>query len=169
MTGQLWTQVLYSLPRPVQSTTSALKQLQLAVLQSQSLRKHTGRATVPEDDMHTEASMEYGSSDADMCSAVLCVAEHDCPTATSLLVNFMLLLGHMAKNYELEKADFLRQLKASRAPEVNKGMCNIICIPADVHHHEPCSGGFIMRCFRLPAVCASLAQWDTWTLCQRLV
>lgn len=123
------TQVLYSLPRPVQSTISALKQLQLAVLQSQSPQEHTGRATVPEDDLHIEGFMDYDSSYADTSSAVIYAAQHFNPTANSLLVNFLLLLGHIARNYDLEKANFLRQLKASRAAEGQKGMCSASCGP----------------------------------------
>ena len=80
---------------------------------------------------------------------------------TNMAVNFVLLLGHMAKNYELEKADFLQRLKLSntanqsqdldktganlartydvsvdrsRAPKHHPGMLTVKCARARARH-----------------------------------
>ena len=61
-------------------------------------------------------------ADADPTSAAefsMACSQH--PAATNMVVNLMLLLGHTAKLYELEKADFLRQLKASKAIGAQEG------------------------------------------------
>lgn len=55
---------------------------------------------------------------AEWSSPSLCLAADG--TTANMYLNFILLLGHMAKNYELEKAKFLKHLETSGAVDMEQ-------------------------------------------------
>ena len=102
---QLWLhvkQVFYSLPKPQQATATVLKQLETALL-----------LVLP------ETANRFLPSEA---AAHTAVRTSDFPAATHaeemamqrLTLSYLLLLGRMADNYQLEKAAFLKQLLESQ-------------------------------------------------------
>ncbi len=94
-------QVLYSLPRPQQATATALKQLETALLLV--LPNKDAIDVLPSQSAHTAVTTSEFSA-----------TTHAEETAMQrLTVSFLLLLGRMADNYQLEKAAFLKQLHES--------------------------------------------------------
>ena len=94
-------QVLYSLPKPQQATVAALKQLETALLLV--LPDETANLVLPSDLAQTTVTTSEFSA-----------ATHAEEMAMQrLTVSFLLLLGRMADNYQLEKAAFLKQLLES--------------------------------------------------------
>lgn len=79
-----------------------------------SARTPATKMSVDSNNMEWEASSCKAASPEQHTGAadVQAVVAKDSRT-TNMAVNFVLLLGHMAKNYELEKADFLQRLKLS--------------------------------------------------------
>lgn len=91
-------QVLYSLPKPQQATVRALKQLETALLQV--LPDVTANMVLPSESAHTAVT-----------TSEISPSKHAEEMAMQrLTVSYLLLLGHMADNYKLEKAAFLKQL-----------------------------------------------------------
>ncbi|KAA6412940.1 MAG: hypothetical protein FRX49_13761, partial [Trebouxia sp. A1-2] len=96
--GQVAIEVLYSLPKPQQATVRALKQLETALLQV--LPDVTANMVLPSESAHTAVT-----------TSEISPSKHAEEMAMQrLTVSYLLLLGHMADNYKLEKAAFLKQL-----------------------------------------------------------
>ena len=117
-------QVLYSLPKPQDSTTRAAKQLQVAIMQlsNQPTLATLGSPSWHINSMEQQQPCTHKAASADehakWNSPLLCLTAHG--NTANMFINFILLLGHMAKNYELEKARFVKHLEISSAVDMEQ-------------------------------------------------
>lgn len=94
-------QILYSLPKPQQATAKALKQLEAALLLL--LPSTAGSAILLPDSAQPATGV---------CQSPI-RTQGDILGLHRLTVSFVLLLGRMADNYQLETNAFLKQLRES--------------------------------------------------------
>ena len=92
-------QVLYSLPKPQQATVTALRQLETVLL-----------SFLPDEAANSFLPSESAAHTAGTSSDFPAAAHAEETSMQRLTVSYLLLLGRMADNYQLEKAAFLNQL-----------------------------------------------------------
>ena len=95
-------QVLYSLPKPQQATVTALRQLETVLL-----------SFLPDEAANSFLPSESAAHTAGTSSDFPAAAHAEETSMQRLTVSYLLLLGRMADNYQLEKAAFLKQLLES--------------------------------------------------------
>ncbi len=95
-------QVLYRLPKPQQATVRALKQLETALL-----------LVLPDEAANKFLPSESAAHTAVTASEFSASTHAEEMAMQRLTVSYLLLLGRMADNYQLEKAAFLKQLLES--------------------------------------------------------